>query len=228
MKISFEIQQVSKCTVAVIDESLASNAGAILLDEYIIAVDATMRPDTSRIFRKMLEDKYHRPVRYLCVTHYHADHVFGLKHFKDATIFASSQIAENLKLSPDWSPQAFAARKNDDPTAREWLDDVEFIIPSMLFQRRIDIIDRDKTIEFHHAGGHTSCSVFAYFAGENILFAGDLIFAGQFPYAGDATCDPEQWIATLKSWLDLDISQVIPGHGPLTGVDEIKKHLELF
>jgi len=49
-----------------------------------------------------------------------------------------------------------------------------------------------------------------------VLFAGDLLFAGKFPYAADDTCDPEAWIATLKTWLGMDILHVIPGHGPVT------------
>jgi glyoxylase-like metal-dependent hydrolase (beta-lactamase superfamily II) len=117
MGIHFEIQQVSKNTIAVIDEKLASNAGAILLDDYIVAIDATMRTDTARTFRAMLEDNYHRPVKYLCVTHHHGDHVFGLKSFSDVTIFASAHIVENMqrRMNSDWIPQALVAWKNEDP-----------------------------------------------------------------------------------------------------------------
>jgi glyoxylase-like metal-dependent hydrolase (beta-lactamase superfamily II) len=230
MGIHFEIQQVSPRTVAVIDEKLPSNAGAILLDDYIVAVDATMRPDTSRTFRSMLEEKYQRPVKYLCVTHYHGDHVFGLKSFRDVTIFASGAIVENMRrrMSSDWSPQGLAAWKKGDPAAAEWLDDVEFIFPSVFLYQRIDLVNRDMLVEFHHAGGHTSCSVFGYYPDEKVLFAGDLIFAGQMPFAGDVTCNPEKWMAALKTWLGWEIEHVIPGHGPVTGMTEIRKHLDFF
>ena len=230
MGIRFEIQQVSQRTIAVIDEQLASNASAILLDDYIVAVDATMRPDTSYTFRSMLEEKYQRPVKYLCVTHYHGDHVFGLKSFRDVTLFASAYIVENMRrrMSSDWAPQALAARKKEDPTVAEWIDDVEFIFPSVLLYQKIDLVNRDRLIEFHCAGGHTNCSVYGYYPDEKVLFAGDLIFADQIPYAGDKTCNPEQWIATLKTWLNWEIVHVIPGHGPVAGMAEIKKHLNFF
>ena len=230
MGIHFEIQQVSPRTIAVIDGQLASNAGALLLDDYIVAVDATMRPDTSQTFRSMLEEKYQRPVKYLCVTHYHGDHVFGLKSFRDVTIFASAHIVGNMqrRMSTDWSPQALAARKKGDPTAAEWIDDVEFIFPSVLLHQGIDLFNKDRRVEFHHSGGHTSCSVYGYYPDEKVLFAGDLIFAGQMPFAGDVTCDPEQWMAVLRTWLNWDIVHVIPGHGPLTGMAEIKKQLDFF
>ena len=230
MGIQFEIQQVSPRTVAVIDGQLPSNASALLLDDYIIAVDATMRPDTSHSFRSMLEETYQRPVKYLCVTHYHGDHVFGLTSFRDVTIFASSHIVENMqrRMSTDWSPPALAARKKEDPAAAEWIDKVEFIFPSVMLYQRIDLVNQDRLVEFHHAGGHTSCSVYGYYPDEKVLFAGDLIFSGQMPFAADVTCDPKKWMAVLRTWLNWDIEHVIPGHGPVTGMAEIRKHLDFF
>ncbi len=222
------LQQVSKSTVAAIDPRLASNAAAIILDDFIVAVDAGMRPFAARLFRAALEDTYHRPVKYLCVTHYHHDHTFSLKPFKDVTLFASSQIVENLKNSPDWSPEAFERWKNDDPLGGDWLDEVEFIIPMLLFYQRMDIINQDKTVEFHLSGGHTSCSVYGYYPDEQVLFAADLLFAGKFPFAGDGTNDPERWISTLKTWLKMDIAKVVPGHGPVTDLDEVRKQLEFL
>ena len=173
MGIRFEIHQVSQRTIVVIDEQLASNASAILLDDFIVAVDATMRPDTSHTFRLMLEEKYQRPVKYLCVTHYHGDHVFGLKSFRDVTLFASAYIVENMqrRISSDWAPQALAVRKKEDPTAAEWIDDVEFIFPSVLLHQRMDLVNQGRLIEFHHAGGHTNCSVYGYYPDEKVLFA---------------------------------------------------------
>jgi hypothetical protein len=55
-----------------------------------------------------------------------------------------------------------------------------------------------------------------------------LIFAGQIPFAGDVTCNPEQWITTLRTWLSWEIAQVIPGHGPVVGKAEIEKQLAFF
>ena len=132
------------------------------------------------------------------------------------------------KMNSEWGPQALAAWKVEDASTQAWIDDVELFIPPMLFHQRMDITNRNKTVEFYQAGGHTSCSVYGYYPTEKILFAGDLIFSGQIPYAGDATCDPEQWIAILKTWLNWDINRVIPGHGPVTDIREIEKHLEFF
>lgn len=223
----FELQTISESTVAVIDENLESNAGALILDEFIVAVDATMRPDSARVFRQLLEQQYQRPVKYLCVTHYHGDHVFGLKPFKDVTIFAAVQLGKNLtrRMKTDWTPEALVAWKERDPAVGAWIDEMELFVPPLLFHQRLELAERDKTISFYHAGGHTSCSAYGYYPAEKVLFAGDLIFAEQWPYAGDETCDPEQWMAILRDWLTWDIEKVVPGHGPITDLGEIQKQL---
>ena len=220
--------RVTESTVAAIDPRLVSNAAAVVLDDFVVAVDAGMRPHASRLFRAALEETFQRSVKFVCVTHYHADHTFGLQTFKDATVFASRRIVDTLGQSPDWSPEARQRWKQDDPDGGEWLDEVELVMPQILFQRKLEIAGGDDVVEFHHSGGHTSCSVYGYYPREKVLLAGDLIFAGGFPFAGDETTDPEIWISTLKTLLEMDIEHVIPGHGPVSGAAEIGRQLEFF
>lgn len=137
-------------------------------------------------------------------------------------------MAVNMRLSPDWTPEAFSRWKNDDDGDGKYLDEVEFMIPPLLVHHQLDIINNDKVIEFHHSGGHTSCSVYGYYPAERVLFVGDLIFSGMFPFAGDPGCDPEKWIKTLKLWLTMDIEKVVAGHGPVTDIQEVKKQLGFF
>jgi cyclase len=225
---TFAIQQISPSASAVFDERLVSNAGIIVLKDGIVLMDAGMRPDIARLLRNQLEGEFGHPVRYLCLTHYHADHSFSLKAFKDTTILASAEVVTNLKQSSDWTSQNLAAMKQRDPSGGEWVDEVEFCLPSLLFHDRLDILDQERSIELHHSGGHTSCSVYAYLPQEKVLFAGDLIFAGIFPYAGDPTCNPELWMKVLRLWLKLDIEYVVPGHGPLGKKELIKDQLAFF
>jgi cyclase len=222
------LQRVTENTVAAIDPRLVSNAAAVALSDFVVAVDAGMRPYASRLFRAAVEETFQRPVKFVCITHYHADHTFGLGPFKDAAVFASWQIVDTLAQSPDWSPEARARWRQDDPEGGEWLDEVEFVQPQLLFQQKLEIACGDDLVEFHHSGGHTSCSVYGYYPREKVLLAGDLVFAGSFPFAGDASADPEAWMSTLRTWLEMDIYRVIPGHGPVSGRDEIAKQLEFF
>jgi len=222
------LQRVSAGTVAAVDQRLGSNAAAVVFDDFIVAVDASLRPYAARLFRRALEDGYQRPVRFVCVTHYHADHTFGLAPFKDAALVSSREMVEALEGSPDWGPEALARWRTDDPEGGQWLDEVEKVMPTLLVHERLDIANRGKSLELHQSGGHTRCSIYGYVPDEKVLLAGDLVFTDTFPFAGDRTADPELWVSTLRSWLEMDIEHVIPGHGPVTDAGEIGRLLEFF
>jgi glyoxylase-like metal-dependent hydrolase (beta-lactamase superfamily II) len=76
--------------------------------------------------------------------------------------------------------------------------------------------------------GHTDCSAIIHIPDEKIIFAGDLLFAKTFPWAGDPTADPNQWIESFQKILKMDIDTIIPGHGPISGKEEIRIQLEWF
>ena len=219
------LQRVTESTVAAVDPRLRSNAAAVVFDDFIVAVDVGMRPHASRLFRESLEAAFGRPVRFACVTHKHADHTFGLTAFKDVTLFSSRRLAEALETTSDFTPEVRAAWKKEDPEGGDWLDEVELVVPSLRFEGRLDIANGGRVVEFRHSGGHTACSVWGYLPGEKVLFAGDLIFAGMLPFAADETVDPEVWISTLRSWTGMAIDHVIPGHGPVSGPEEIAREL---
>ena len=67
-----------------------------------------------------------------------------------------------------------------------------------------------------------------YFHPENILFAGDLVFCKQYPYAGDSTNNPPVWIKVFEMILEMPVETIVPGHGPLCGKEEIQTQLTYF
>lgn len=60
------------------------------------------------------------------------------------------------------------------------------------------------------------------------MFAGDLIFAKTFPWGGDPTVDPDEWILVLKEFQQMDIEKIVPGHGPICDLSEVNVYLEFF
>jgi cyclase len=81
-------------------------------------------------------------------------------------------------------------------------------------------------VEFIHTGGHTDCSSVVYVPEDETLFAGDLLFVERFPWAGDPTADPDKWIEAFQRMLDMDVEKIVPGHGPLCGLDEVERQLK--
>jgi cyclase len=231
MSIEFELEQVSERTMAVIAPELHSNAGAVALDNFVVVIDPTMIPSAAGAFRQKLEEQFGLPVRFLLVTHYHADHVFGAAPFKDTCIIGSTELVASVlkRKDTEWSPEALERWKQTNPAEdTSWIDDVEILVPNLGFRDRLEIRDDDLVVALYHGSGHTNCSTYAYVPREKVLFAGDLMFAKSFPYAGDPTCDPERWMDVFRDFLSLDFENLIPGHGPVVGKDEVEKHLAFF
>jgi cyclase len=128
----------------------------------------------------------------------------------------------------DWSPEAMERWKQNNPEDADLLDGVEILVPTLGFRDKLEIRDGDQVVELYHTGGHTSCSTYAHVPSEKVLFAGDLMFAKGFPYAGDPTCDPDRWMGAFREMLSLDFEKLVPGHGPVVGKDEVEKHLAFF
>jgi len=151
------------------------------------------------------------PVRYVVVTHYHADHVYGLQEFKaaGATVIAhragrdylNSQTAE-LRLVASREELAPAVDENTQLVAADrWID-----APTTLQLGGIDFV-------LQPAGpAHTPDDLVVWVPQRKLLFAGDLVFRGRIPFVGQA--DSGQWIAALDRLLAFKPALIVPGHGP--------------
>lgn len=223
-----EFKEVTPHTILVnFKDYFNLNAGAIILNNFIIVIDTLMYPIQAKRFRERLEMKFNLPVKYLFITHYHADHLFGVAAFKDIEIFGSTLLIENMKKRKEenWTTEAFNEWKKEEPEIAEMIDEIEIIIPTNGFKTKRVIKDDGLNVKFYHSGGHTGCSSFAYFPEEKVLFSGDLIAAGYWPFISDPTEDFEGWISSFEYMLNLDIEIVIPGHGPLVEKGYIKEQL---
>jgi glyoxylase-like metal-dependent hydrolase (beta-lactamase superfamily II) len=164
------------------------------------------------------------------LTHYHGDHSLVLGEFKDSCLIGSYLVTQKIldRKKMEWSQAGLEKWKQEKPEEAWRLDEVEVLAPTVSFQNTLIIRDDDLMVELHHAGGHTDCSSYAYAPHEKVIFAGDLMFAKCFPYAGDPTCDPDRWIEIFQEFLALDFEKLVPGHGPIVGRDEVEKHLRFF
>jgi len=178
------------------------NIGAIELKNFTVVVDSTISKKTAQAFRTSLEPQIKSPIRKLFITHYHSDHTLGIPVFKDTDIIASEPY-KRLKRTAGYQP-------------------------THTFDSSMVLKDEDLSVEINHAGGHTRDSSYLYFQEEKTLFAGDLIFAKTFFYAGDRTFNPETWRDTLIHFRGMDIEMIVPGHGPICDMEEVEVYIEFF
>jgi len=193
------------------NRNFISNAGFVVTPEGVLVVDALGAPVLARELLAEIRRITPLPVRYVVVTHYHADHVYGLQEFKaaGATVIAhragrdylNSQTAE-LRLVASREELAPAVDENTRLVAADrWID-----APTTLQLGGIDFV-------LQPAGpAHTPDDLVVWVPQRKLLFAGDLVFRGRIPFVGQA--DSGQWIAALDRLLAFEPALIVPGHGP--------------
>jgi len=215
--------------ILVATSEIGFTAGVIALENFAVGIDSTLFPYTGGLLRKRSNLILKKPMRMIFLTHYHGDHFWGIAAFNDIIILGSEPLPRNIIDEREIQPTRFEEWKKEDPEKAQLIEEIDTsFLPHITFKNEIKIQEGEFIIDLYHSGGHTSCSSYAYFPNEKILFAGDLIFAKEWPWAGDPTSNPNKWINALSNMLKLNIDKVIPGHGPITNKEEINIHLNFL
>jgi glyoxylase-like metal-dependent hydrolase (beta-lactamase superfamily II) len=224
-----KLEKVSERIYANTSGETGGNVGVIILEDKVIAVDAQY-PVSGIDFRKSVPKYSDKPVTHLLLTHIHGDHIFGNQAFEDCEIISQIRLKEKMleNLETVWAPGNLEKMLKDvkvnRPERAYLYEGLKIVLPDLAFQKKITI----DGLEMISLPGHTDCSSIVYDKRDKVIFAGDLMFAETFPWAGDPTANPDDWIEAYKILIDMDVDIFIPGHGPLCTKKEFKKQLSWF
>ena len=195
------------------NRNFISNAGFIVTPEGVVMIDALGSPALAQELVAAVRRVTTQPIRYVIVTHYHADHIYGLQVLKalGATIIAHRAGLEYLN-SDTAQRRLEASRVELSP----WIDERTRLVPADRW------IDADTVLEIggeklqiRHVGpAHTAEDLVVYSERSGVLFAGDLVFRGRIPFVGQA--DSRGWINALSGLIALRPRTIVPGHGPVS------------
>jgi glyoxylase-like metal-dependent hydrolase (beta-lactamase superfamily II) len=177
---------------------------------------------------------WRRPAGRLVNTHHNGDHCWGNQLLSGAEIIGHRLCAasfgkerpeamQSLKRAAGMGPLAEFAR------ALEPYDftGVELTPPTTLFDERLDLELDGMRAELLYVGpAHTAGDVIVHLPEPRIVFAGDVLFRLCTPIGWEGTF--ASWTAALDRIVALDPQVVVPGHGPLCGVEgpiEMKAYL---
>lgn len=209
----------------------SGNAAAILLDDRTIVIDAQYAAP-ARSLRSSIEKVSHGRITHLLLTHSHSDHVFGNEVFQDCEIVAHESLKIRMQelANTTWSKESLqrqvAELKKTDPERAARFENVHVVLPSKTFQDKFVLGEGLSRVEMIHTGGHTADSSIVHFPSERTVIAGDLIFAGVYPYGGDPTADPDLWVEALKRIRSMNPKVIVPGHGPVCKIDEVDRYVD--
>ncbi len=196
------------------NRNFISNAGFVVTGAGVVVIDALGSPALAEELIAEIRRVTSQPIRYVIVTHYHADHIYGLQAFKAAGATIVAHQAGREYISSDAARLRLQASRQD---LFPWIDEKTMVLGADRWLNAHDTTLRVGSYDFRirHVGpAHTVEDLVVYVPQRGVLFAGDLVFQGRIPFVGQA--DSQQWIASLKHLLDFKAHLVIPGHGPVS------------
>ena len=217
--VEMELKQVSKhvyyvqgkAGIATDNEGFISNAGFIVTDEGVVVFDALGTPSLADLFIKKIRTVTDKPIIKMIVSHYHADHIYGLQVFKEqgAQIIAPKGVMDYLS-SPSAAERIEERRFSLEP----WVNETTYLVePDIIIDKPMTFKHGDITFTIDVLGtAHSEGDLTLFVENDRVLFSGDIIFEGRVPYLGDA--NTKKWLATLTEMEVGKITALIPGHGP--------------
>jgi glyoxylase-like metal-dependent hydrolase (beta-lactamase superfamily II) len=188
----------------------------------VVVIDALGSPELAQELRAEIARITPLPVTHVIVTHYHADHIYGLQVFKDAGARVIAHRQALLYLHSDTAQQRLAASREE---LFPWVDEATRLVPAdQWIDGPTTLRVGDTVLELRPVGpSHTPEDLVVWLPQRRVLFAGDLVFRGRIPFVGQA--DSAHWIQALDTLLGFDAQLVVPGHGPVSG--SVRADLEL-
>ncbi len=240
---------------AFVGEGGDSNAGAIETPEGFLVIDAQQHIPLAKSFRAALEKISSKPFFWLILTHYHLDHTAGNSVFAgDIPVLAHQITLEKFRevLGPDvgrgdsfsefekkvtflFGPNIKGLIPPGDP-AWEWFrgrieepeyDTLVAVPPTHTFADRFVFhLDRRSVVLEYLGPAHCDGDIIVHLPEDGIVFVGDMLFVGRFPWLGDG--DINGWISVLDRVSGLDVEQIVPGHGNPVTLKELREFRELL
>ncbi len=187
-----------------------SNAGFVVTRDGVVVIDALGTPALGEAMVAAIRKITSKPIRKVIVTHYHADHFYGLPAFKKAgaEVWAHRDAREYLD-GPDGAARLAQRRADLAP----WVDGATQLVPADVW------LDGNRTFslggtkfEIVHLGpAHSPDDIIIVVGNSGVIFTGDILFTGRIPFVGEA--DSKRWLQTFARLLELKPQIMVTGHG---------------
>jgi glyoxylase-like metal-dependent hydrolase (beta-lactamase superfamily II) len=177
------------------------------------------------------------PARRVANTHHNGDHCWGNQLFEGAEIIGHRLCAASFGTEQPAMMQALrSALGHSDPSLAamahalsDWdFSGIELTPPTTLIDERFDLDLDGIPVELIYVGpAHTPGDVIVNLPRQRIVFTGDILFRLCTPIGWEGTF--ERWCAALDRIVELAAEIIVPGHGPLCGIEgpkEMKAYLQ--
>jgi len=200
------------------NEGNTSNAGFVVTSDGVVVFDALGTPSLGWALLQEIRKVTDSKIRYVVLSHYHADHIYGLQAFRDhseALIVAqerSGEYKDNEKTADEKANQRLEQRRG---ALFPWVDgNTRVVAPDVTFSERMTIALGDRRLTLLYAGpAHSSSDIMMMVEPDGVLFAGDIVQNGRIPFMNSDDVSTTQWLRALDEVAKLDPKFIVPGHG---------------
>jgi glyoxylase-like metal-dependent hydrolase (beta-lactamase superfamily II) len=200
------------------NEGNTSNAGFIVTSDGVVVFDSLGTPSLGWNLLEAIRKLTDLPVRYNVVSHYHADHIYGLQAFKDHTssLVVAQERATEYREDEETSGERAEQRLDQRRQAlAPWVDDNTRVVPpDITFKEQATLYLGGKRFVLIYAGpAHSASDSMMMVEPDGVLFAGDVVQNGRIPFMNADDVDTANWLRSLEKVEKLDLKFIIPGHG---------------
>jgi glyoxylase-like metal-dependent hydrolase (beta-lactamase superfamily II) len=191
-----------------------SNASFVVTNDGVVVFDALGTPVLGAAMKAAIAGVTQQPIRLIVVSHFHADHFYGLQALAGPGVEIWGHAKGRETLGSPFTADRLEQRRRDlwpdvDQDTRllgatRWLEfpasgEIAFERGGVRF-RLIDV-----------SGAHSPEDIMLWVDNDRVLLAGDLYFSGRVPFVGSA--DSKAWLAAMDRIVPLKPRMVVPGHG---------------
>jgi glyoxylase-like metal-dependent hydrolase (beta-lactamase superfamily II) len=204
------------------NRNFISNAGFVDTPAGAVVIDALGSPQLAKELITEVRRRTGKPVTHVILTHYHADHIYGLQEFKKAGAKVIAHKGAQEYLHSDTARSRLEVSRKD---LAPWIDAQTRLVPAdEWIDASQELVVGGVRLLLQPVGpAHTPEDMVVFLPAEKVLFAGDLVFRGRVPFVGQA--DSRHWITALDTALAFDARVVVPGHGPMSA--SVREDMEL-
>ena len=206
------------------NEGHTSNAGFVVTEEGVVVFDALGTPALGYRLLQRIREVTDQPVRKLVVSHYHADHIYGLQAFVEQggapPILAHRRTLDYAGGTTVTQGEDAARRLAQRREALfPWVDEHTYIVaPDRVFDQELVFELGGVNFEVKHLGpAHAPGDAILLVREYGVLFSGDVIYEGRVPFLDSPDTDTDHWLEGLDYIAGLRdrLRYIIPGHGTL-------------
>jgi len=193
------------------NEGFMSNAGFVITPAGVVVFDTLGSPSLAQEMVKRIRSLTKLPIKRVIVSHYHADHYYGIQVFKELGAEIWAHEGGKGVVGSDAAKLRFEQRKQ---ILGKWINDrtQRFPEPDLWLSGDTDFELGGLHFRLRHVGpAHSDEDMVMFVEEDGVLFAGDLVFKGRVPFVGDA--DSKLWLNALEKLIALNPKILVPGHG---------------